>query len=155
MVTNDGGKKNYRFYLQNIVCLFPSIKLPGLQPKPPTSLTCVKWVVPGHSTCLPHSSLPSMLYTRGRVILTYTFDQVSPCGKPVDGFPLPSSPNSSQPFTIRLRQPPKPPFPLTGTHTLYALVILNILSRNPHVLPTSRPSMFYPLDQEYLCHLFN
>lgn len=58
-----------------MVCPFPSLKLPALQPKSPTSLTCVNWVVLGHSMCLSYSSLPSLLYTIGRVILTCTFNR--------------------------------------------------------------------------------
>lgn len=98
-----------------MVCPFPSLKLPALQPKPPTSLTCVNWVVLGHSMCLSHSSLPSLFYTIGRVILTCTFNQVNPYEKTCCWPPTAQLPK----FLTTLHYLPPPTsqasFSLTGT----------------------------------------
>lgn len=68
----------YQFYLQSTVCLISFYFSPWncpLQSKLPPSLTCINW------NCSPrhlHSSLPSILYTAGRVTLNYKFNHVFP-----------------------------------------------------------------------------
>lgn len=143
----------YQFYLQSTVCLISFYFSPWncpLQSKLPPSLTCINW------NCSPrhlHSSLPSILYTAGRVTLNYKFNHVS-LWKIFPWLPTTKLLDSALTLPLHHLPPPGSPATILYTQVILPFTLLNTMHL-PCVLPASRPSMCCSLCQEHASYLFN